>query len=159
MLAYRELHTDLGVTVSSPLSFNSYMDDVVGKAFRRLGLICKLFNSKSPKTIVRLYKSFVLPILEYASVIWNPYTKTYTNKIERVQKRMCRMVPKVRHLSYRNQLQALSLLSLEAHRIRYQLIVIFKLQKGITDMNFGAHFTRITNKKREVTAKLLQYFV
>ncbi|MEL6931311.1 MAG: reverse transcriptase family protein, partial [Cyanobacteria bacterium J06600_6] len=63
---------DLGVIVCSPLSFNVYMDDIVSRAFRRLGLVYKLFHLKSPKSIVRLYKSFVRPILEYASIIWNP---------------------------------------------------------------------------------------
>ena len=100
-IPHKNIFKDLGVTVSSPLSFNSFIDDVVGRAFRRLGLIYKLFVSKNPKTIVRLYKSFVRPILEYASVIWNPHTQTNTNKIERVQKRLCRMFPEVRHLSYR----------------------------------------------------------
>ena len=146
-LPHKSVFKDLGVIVTSPLSFNSYMDDIVAKAFRRLGLICKLFHSKSPKSIVRLYKSFVRPILEYASIIWNPYTKTYIDKIERVQKRLCRIVPDIRHFSYRDQLKILGLLSLEARRIRYQMISLYKLHNGDTDLSLEDYFI-LKNDKR-----------
>ena len=65
---------DLGLTVSSSFSFNDHIDRVVSKAFSRLGLIKRIFNNKSTAHIVQLYKSFVRPILEYSSIIWNPYT-------------------------------------------------------------------------------------
>ena len=87
----------------------------------RLGLIYKLFSLKSQKSVVRLYKSFVRPILEYSCLIWDPHTIGYVNKIERVQKRMCRMIPALRHLPYRKQLAHLKLLSLQARRTCYLL--------------------------------------
>jgi hypothetical protein len=147
LIPRKSVFRDLGVTVCSPLSFNSYVDDIVARAFRRLGLIRKLFHFKSSKSIVRLFKSFVRPVVEYASIVWNPYTKIYTNKIERVQKRMCRMVPGIQHISYREQLKVLGLLSLEARRIRYQLLSIFKLRNGLTDLKFEEYFTLNTDKR------------
>ena len=82
-------------------------------------------GSKSSKSVVRLYKSFVRPILKYASFIWNPYTKTYRDRIERAQKSMFSMVPDTQHLSHRDQLEVLCLLSLEARGVSYQLISLF----------------------------------
>ena len=147
LIPHRECFRDLGVTVTTPLSFNKHMDDIVSKAYSRLGLIHKLFLIKSQKSVVRLYKSFVRPILEYSCLIWNPYTVGYINKIERVQKRMCRMIPAVRQLSYRDQLAHLNLHSLRARRIRYQLIFMFKLYKTITKVEFDNYFTLAINKK------------
>ena len=116
---------DLGVMVSSPLSFNNHIDSIVSKAFVRLGLIYKVFENKSAKSIPHLFKAFVRPILEYSSIIWNPYTVCNINKIERVQRRMCRMIPVIRHLPYRDQLKSLHLYSLKTRRLRYQLTMIF----------------------------------
>ena len=57
------------------------------------------------------------------------------------------MVPGIRHLSYREQLEVLGLLSLEARRIRYQLICIFKLKNGVIDLIFDDYFTLIDDKR------------
>lgn len=53
---------------------------------------------------------------------------------------MCRMIPGIRHLSYRDQLMSLHLLSLRARRLRFQLITIFKIFKGFTDIKFSDFF-------------------
>ena len=89
---------DLGVFVCSrPLSFNKHIDTCVVKAFSKLGLINKLFYFKNRNTILRLYKTYDRPKIEYTSVIWNPYTKTNIHKLDRVQRRtcMCKMIPNV----------------------------------------------------------------
>ena len=121
--------TDLGVRVTCPLAFEKHVDAVVSKAFQRLGLVNKVFSNKSLKATLRLYKSFVRPILEFSSLIWNPYTNCLNNKIENVQRRLCRMFPAIRQKNYKEQLSFLALYSLQARRLRYQLITIFKLHR------------------------------
>ena len=141
------LYRDLGVTVSSPLSFNSHIDEIVSKAFSRLGLIYKLFrHTKNPSSLIRLYKTFVRPILEYACIIWNPCTLKYSDKIERVQRRFCRMLKNIRHLSYKDQLTQLNILSLQARRIGYQLIYIHKIHKNLTKVDFDSLYLCLSQK-------------
>ena len=38
------------------------------------------------------YKSFVRPLTEYSSAVWDPYTKKNINKLESVQKRAARFI-------------------------------------------------------------------
>ena len=38
------------------------------------------------------YKSMVRPVVEYVSAVWSPFTKTYINLIESVQRRATRFV-------------------------------------------------------------------
>jgi hypothetical protein len=38
------------------------------------------------------YQTLVRPLVEYASTVWNPYTKIEINKIEAVQRRAARYV-------------------------------------------------------------------
>ena len=63
---------DLGVLMDSKLKFHMYTDSVVNKAYRILGLINKSFECKDPDIVLKLYKSLVCPIVEYANVIWGP---------------------------------------------------------------------------------------
>ena len=45
-----------------------------------------------------------------------------------------------RHLSYRDQLKNLGLLSLRARRLRFLLIFIYKIYKGVVKLNFNDLF-------------------
>ena len=126
--------------VQSPISFKPHVNSIISKAFRKLGIINKVFKSKDPHTTVKLFKSFIRPLLEYSSIIWCPFTQSSIDGIERVQKRMCRMIPAIKSLSYRDQLNHLCLLSLKALRLRYQLITIFKILKGFLNVNFSDFF-------------------
>ena len=147
---------DLGVTVHSPLSFNKHMDRIVTKAFSRLALINKVFQDKSCNSVLRLYKAIIRPTLDFSSIVWNPFTIGYTKKVERVQKRMCRIIPSIRHLSYNDQLVKLNMLSLYARRIRFQLISVFKMYKNITNVDFNDFFTLLTNKRTRGHSATLQ---
>ena len=53
---------------------------------------------------------------------------------------MCKLIPAIRNLPYREQLSSLGLLSLKARRLRYQLIFIFKLSRGLLSVNFSGFF-------------------
>ena len=150
---------DLGVTVSTPLSFNNHMDHIVSRAFARLGLVHKIFHTKSKYSILRLFKAYVRPILDFSCIIWNPYTAKYIKKIDRVQRRLCRMIPAIRYLPYREQLKHLGLYSLETRRLRFQLISIFKLLNRFTDINFYSFFkTYDYNKTRGHRWKIIPQY-
>jgi hypothetical protein len=147
LIPNKSVFRDLGISVSSPLSFNKHVDFVVAKAYSRLGLINKVFLLKTKKTILRLFKAFVRPLLEFSSVIWNPYTARNINKIERVQKRLCRMIPDIRQMCYRKQLETLNIFSLETRRLRFQLISVFKIYKQTCNIRFSDFFSLVKCKR------------
>ena len=136
-----DVFADLGLTVHSPINFKYHVDKIVSKAFIKLGLINRIFINKNKHSIPCLYKAYVRSSLEYASIVWSPYTSTSINNIERVQHRMCRIIPTIRHLPYKQQLNSLGLLSLRARRLRFQLITLFKIYKGWLDIKFDDFFT------------------
>ena len=80
---------DLGVTVDTSLIFKSHIRTNIPKALAKLGLIYKVFRNKSKKNIVRSFKDFVRPTLDYASIVWNPHLVGSIDSLERVQQRIC----------------------------------------------------------------------
>ena len=108
--------SDLGIITNYHLSWNPQIDHVVSKANRMFGPIkrtCKGLDD--PKTLCTLYSSLVHSNLEYCSVVWSPYTKRNTDKLERVQRRATQFILKSDD-PYDIYLKKLNLMSLEKRR-------------------------------------------
>ena len=58
------------------------------------------------------YVCLVCPHLDYAPEIWNPYLIGDIQTLEKVQRRVTKLVPELRHLDYTSRLVALNLPSL-----------------------------------------------
>ena len=118
---------DLGVLVDNSLSFHNHTDAVVAKAYQTLGIIRRTFLNLDETTLPLLYKTMVRPILEYANTVWGPIFIGDQLKVERVQRRATRMVPKIRHLPYEVRLERLALPSLRYRRDRGDMLMVYNL--------------------------------
>ena len=78
--------SDLGILMDSKLKFHMHTDSVVNKAYRVLGLINKSFECKDLDIVLKLYKSLVRPIVEYANVIWGPHYILDQQKVEHTKR-------------------------------------------------------------------------
>ena len=66
-----EGHKDLGVTFSNTGQWHSHIENVVLLATKILGIMRKLKYSISRYALNQMYMSFLLPVVEYASVVWD----------------------------------------------------------------------------------------
>ena len=117
-----ETEKDLGVTFDKDLSFDPHIDRVVKKANQMIGIIKRTFSYLDRDTFLKLYKAFVRPHLEYANVIWNPYLKRQSEKIEEVQRRATRLLKECKEMKYKERLDYLNLHSLKGRRVRGDLL-------------------------------------
>ena len=121
-LSKKQQEKDLGILFSNNFKFDDHIRLIAKKANKQLGIIAKVFSSRSPQTIIPLYKTFVRPHLEYNSIIWSPHTKKCEKIIEKVQKRMCNIIYGARSSNYQGKLKKANLLTLRARRIKDQLV-------------------------------------
>ena len=73
---------------------------------------------KEKQLTVPLYKAIVRPHLEYCIQSWRPYHKKDIDKVEKIQRRVTKMIPELRDLSYERRLLQCSLTTLETRRLR-----------------------------------------
>ena len=73
-------------------------------------LIHKCFYSKDTSSLLSAFKTYVRPIVECNSVVWNPFLIKDITTIEAVQRRFTKRIPEKKHLTYH---QCLSKLKLE----------------------------------------------
>jgi ribonucleases P/MRP protein subunit RPP40 len=103
-------YKDLGVIIDNSLKFKSHINSIVAKANSRACLIHKCFVTRDIPTLVRAFKTYVRPLLEYASTVWSPSCVT---SIESVQRKFTKRLLGCRQLDYATRLAKLDLQSLE----------------------------------------------
>ena len=77
----------LGVTIQNDLNWNKHIDATTKKANNTRAFLQRNIKQCPGKTKERCYKTLVRPILEYASVIWDPFTDDNIPKLEMVLRR------------------------------------------------------------------------
>ena len=82
----------LGVTISADLSWRQHIHGIVSKAKCLLGFLYRVFGSSNRRCLSILYRSAVLPHLDYCSSVWDPPHKTHIQALERVQTFAARLV-------------------------------------------------------------------
>ena len=84
----------LGITIASDLSWGCHISNTCCKAKRFLGFLYRYFHLADSKCLARLYKSLVLPMLDYGCCVWAPHQAKYIAQLERVQSFAARIVTK-----------------------------------------------------------------
>ena len=101
-----------------------------------------------------LYSSLVRPHLEYAVQAWSPYFRKDIDELEKVQRRMTKLVPELKDLPYEERYRRFKVTSLEKRRIRGDLIETFKLIHGYENVNREIFFELADSNTRSNTFKL-----
>jgi ribonucleases P/MRP protein subunit RPP40 len=140
VISNTEIERDLGVIVSKVMKVFQHCSSVYGKANKMLGLIKRNIKHKKKDVMLILYKSIVRPHVEYCSSAWNPYYRKDVNLIERIQHRFTRLLPDLRNVPYLDRLKDLGLWSLEERKNRADLIEVFKLLKGFSNVPLAQLF-------------------
>ena len=91
------------------------------------GYILRTFMIRNPEPLMMLFKTLVLPHIEYCCIIWNPYLKKEINMLEQIQRSFTSKVEGVNNKNYYERLKELKLYSLERRRDRYIILYIFKI--------------------------------
>jgi hypothetical protein len=131
---------DLGVTVDSKLTFDDHISHICTTARQRSALILKSFCSRDPFLLFKAFTTYVRPLLEYASCVWNPYTISHITQIESVQKNFTKRLCGLTSLTYMDRLAFLKASSLELRRLQCDLIMYFKIINGFVDIDSGKYF-------------------
>ncbi|EYC28564.1 hypothetical protein Y032_0007g3290 [Ancylostoma ceylanicum] len=147
ILIKSNLAKDLGVLFDSRMQFTNLIDHITKKALSTLFTILRNVHTNDQHVLLRLYKSYVLPHLEYCSQIWNPHTKKLQRKVERVQQIFTRilfyrtatnLLPSLP--SYKIGLKHLSLQSLLYRRVFNYLSFCFRILRLHTKLRASKYW-------------------
>ena len=122
---------DLGIIMSNNACFDEQVEAVITKGKRMSGWILRTFKTRDKLPMMTLFKSLVLPVMEYCCVAWSPDALEQVRKLESVQRYFTSKIRDISHLDYWERLKILGLYSLERRRERYAIIYTMKILKGL----------------------------
>ena len=116
ILSHTEEMSDLGVLIDCRLNYNSHINNIVSKALQRCGVFFRGFVSRELSLLRKAFITYIRPILEYNSSVWNPSHKQFIDLIENVQRRFTKRIPAISALDYLERLAIINLEPLELRR-------------------------------------------
>jgi len=111
------------------------------RASVRANLIHKCYISRDAFTLIRAFKVYVRPILEYASCTWSPHHILKIQQVETVQRKFTKRLPGYAPLCYKERLLRLDLDSLEMRRLRHDLFYTYKMVFNVVSEAANDMFT------------------
>ena len=149
-----DVEKDLGVYVAKDLKQSHHIGTIVKKANRMVGLIKRNFECLDKEMCRVLYCSLVRPHLEYAMHSWCPYYRKDIEEVEKVQRRMTRLVPELKGYDYEERCKQLEITPLEKRRQRGDLIETYKILSGMENIDYEIFFELHESATRSNTRKL-----
>ena len=137
-IQHKDCVKDLGVTVSHDATFTKHIREITSSANLKCGWILRTFKTRDRLLLLTLWKSLVVPILDYCCQLWSPNSPGVIQGLENVQKNYLNKIAGMSDLDYWEQLRSLNLLSLQRRRERYICIYVWKILEGLVP-NFGLH--------------------
>lgn len=126
---------DLGIWFSQDLKPSLHCSKISTQAFQRLAVVNRCFTSGNSDTKTWAFRVFVRPLLEYATPVWSPYNVGDIDLIESVQRRFTKTLPGLRNVGYRDRLTRTGLEPLELRRLRFDLVLTYKILHGLIDLD------------------------
>ena len=111
-----------------------------------LGIIRRTFSYINKDNFILLYKTYIRPHLEYCQQAYSPYLVKDIERIEKVQRRATKLVHSMKDWCYEDRMKELNLYSLEDRRVRADMLLVYKIINGISNINMDKLFTINTGK-------------
>ena len=91
---------DLGILMNTDLTFRNQIQKSVMKARSKMGWATRTFKSRTRETMMTLYKSLILPHIEYCSVLISPFKLTEIALLESVQRSFTARITEMKEYNY-----------------------------------------------------------
>jgi hypothetical protein len=121
---------DLGVLVTSNLSWSEHTSYVVKRANKIVYLLSKTFTKTTLAVTAKLIKSYVRPVLEFGHGVWAPNLKRDIDLLESVQRRATRIPFGRNRPEYSERISIMNLPLLSDRRKRGDVILVHQALTG-----------------------------
>ena len=117
----------LGVVMGECLTWKAHVKCLLGKVGKRIGVLGRARKNISMHSANKVYKSYIIPVLDYCDTVWNCCGTVNSDKLKRLQRRAARIIMK----SDRSE-TALKYLRYDTLKVRRETHVLSLVEKCIS---------------------------
>ena len=85
-------HKHLGLTLSNDGKWHEHISNIISSSSKVLGMMRKIKFTVNRKALNQIYISFLRPILEYGSSVWDSCTNYEKDNLDKIQNEAARIV-------------------------------------------------------------------
>ena len=123
-----EYHKHLGVFLQNDCKWNIHINNLIKKVTPLISCLKSFKYRLSRKSLDRMYKSFILPIFDYADILYNNCTEELSQNLENLHLEAIRIIiGGVKGTSHHKLYKESGLTSLKERRRRHILIMFHKI--------------------------------
>ena len=132
ILDFVDNHKHLSLKLSSDGKWHAHIDNILTSASRTLGILRSLKYKLCRKALNQIYLSYLRPLLEYASVVWDGCTLYEKKKPDQIQYEAARLVTGLtRSVSTEKLIKEIGWLSLSDRRLFQKAVTMFKIKMAL----------------------------
>ena len=135
---------DLGVWMEEDLKPSKQCQMAAQSANWALGQMSRAFHFRKASSLVPLYKTFIRPKLEHAVAAWSPWLEGDKEVLEKVQRRLVRMISDKKGNSYEERLDSIGLTTLTERHEHGDMIKTFRTLRGFNRVD-KSHWFQFRN--------------
>ena len=124
---------DLGVYISSDLTWTRQIEEAVSKARSMAGWTLRTFRTRERIPMITIWNSLIRPCLDYCSPLWSPRPSNFQeiDLLEDTLRSFTRQVEGMDGLDYAHRLKELGMTSIQRRHERYKALYLYKIKEGL----------------------------
>ena len=140
-------HKHLGIILQGNCKWDEHINNLVSKCRTQINCLCSYKYRLNRKSLETMYKSYILPILDYADVIWDNCTERQADTLEQLQIDALKIITgSVRGTSHFSLYNDTGIIPLKERRKRHKLILYFKFTKGLLPEHIQPKFPPLASE-------------
>ena len=125
-------HKHLGITIQGNCKWDNHIENIVRKTSVLINCLRSFKHKLNRKTLETMYKSFILPIFDYADILWDNCTVNQSTLLENMHLDALRTITGTVHgTSHAKLLNESGFCSLKERRKRHKLLYYFRIVNGL----------------------------
>ena len=137
------LYKYLGITLDMNLTYKKHMENCIRSASHKSFLLAKIRKYITTEAAIRIYKTMILPLIEYSDILYEGANSILTAKLQTLQNRCLRTcVYKNYHISVNNLHDLCSIMKLDKRRTVHLKLYMFKQKENVEFVNTRQICTR-----------------
>ena len=146
-ISFVDSHKQLGVTLSSNGQLHSHVENIVNSAGKILALMRKLKFPISRNALNQMNMSYLLPVVVYASVVWDGCSEQDSQTLQKIQNEAARLVTGLTSsVSLENLYKECRWLTLSQRRQQHKLSFMYNVNAGLVSSYISVLIPPLVNE-------------